>query len=178
MAGIGASAAFSGRRAVDYPLALVPFIDFLLCLVAFLLVTAVWSQLARLEASARVPGNGGETPSALPPELHVSVASDSFLLRWQQGALVVDSTSVARKAETLPDGSLRYPELARAATEQWRVRGSHRAASDAVQDRAVLHTPNSLEFREVTAVLDALRGAKRRFGASEVPAFNVAFATD
>ena len=45
-----------GRRSVNQELPLVPFIDFLLCLVMFLLVTAVWSQMARLNADAQVPG--------------------------------------------------------------------------------------------------------------------------
>lgn len=31
----------------NHEIPLIPFIDFLLCLVAFLLVTAVWSQMAR-----------------------------------------------------------------------------------------------------------------------------------
>ena len=150
--------------------------------VARALVTAVWSQLARLRADARVPGSAVALSSEQSTELHVSVGDDSFSLRWQQGATVLDSTSVARQSQTLPDGNVRYPELARAAAEQWRARGSHRAPSDPIQDRAVLHTPNALEFREVTAVLDALNGPKRRFdgirGSSEVPAFSVAFATD
>src|SRR5882757_3289871 len=45
-----------GRRSVNQELPLVPFIDFLLCLVMFLLVTAVWSQMSRLNADAQVPG--------------------------------------------------------------------------------------------------------------------------
>jgi hypothetical protein len=51
----------SSRRELNRELTLVPFIDFLLCIVAFLLVTAVWSQMARLEAQANVPG-GAWTP--------------------------------------------------------------------------------------------------------------------
>ena len=182
MAGIGAGVSSSGRREFNHELPLVPFIDFLLCLIAFLLVTAVWSQMARLTADARVPGTNVAAPSRPTAELHVSVADDGFVLRWQEGATVIDSTRIPRAAVTLADGNLRYPELARAAADQWRARGLHRAASDAVQDRAVLHTPNALEFREITAVLDALRGAKRKFelgrATREIPAFSVAFAAD
>jgi biopolymer transport protein ExbD len=182
MAGIAAGSSPSGRREFNHQLPLVPFIDFLLCLIAFLLVTAVWSQMARLSADARVGGASGSAPEQLATELHVSVRDDSFLLRWQAGSTVLESTEVARKAVTLADGSLRYPELGRVADAQWRVRGAHRAASDAVQDRAVLHTPNALEFREVTAVLDALAGPKRKLDLGrrsvEIPAFSVAFATD
>ena len=56
MAGIDVGGGGHGRRSVNQELPLVPFIDFLLCLVMFLLVTAVWSQMARLNADAQVPG--------------------------------------------------------------------------------------------------------------------------
>jgi biopolymer transport protein ExbD len=39
------------RRRVDAELNLVPYIDLLTCMVAFLLITAVWTQLARLEVA-------------------------------------------------------------------------------------------------------------------------------
>jgi biopolymer transport protein ExbD len=169
------------RRRVDHDLPLVPFIDFLLCLVAFLLVTAIWSQQARLPADARVPGTDGAKPERA-PELHVSVESDGFLLRWREGDTLVDSVRVARKPLVERDGTIRYPELGRAARDQWTRRGAHRAAGDPTQDRAVLHTPNSLAFAEVTAVLDALQAPKRAFAAygraADVPVFAVAFATD
>jgi hypothetical protein len=49
-------------------------------------------------------------------------------------------------------------------------------------DRAALHTPNSLAFAEVTAVLDALQLPKRLFtrgGRSEaLRVFAMAFETD
>ncbi len=56
MAGIDVGGGHGGKRATNHEHPLIPFIDFLLCLVAFLLVTAVWSQMARINADARVPG--------------------------------------------------------------------------------------------------------------------------
>ena len=62
----------SSRRELNHELPLVPFIDFLLCIVAFLLVTAVWSQMARLDADAKVPGDPTTpAPDVAPAELHV-----------------------------------------------------------------------------------------------------------
>jgi biopolymer transport protein ExbD len=55
MAGIDVGG-HGGKRSTNHEIPLIPFIDFLLCLVAFLLVTAVWSQMARINADARVPG--------------------------------------------------------------------------------------------------------------------------
>jgi biopolymer transport protein ExbD len=48
------------RKAVDSTLPLVPFIDLLLCCVMFLLVTAVWNQLAVLSVTQQVPGQTGD----------------------------------------------------------------------------------------------------------------------
>src|SRR3569832_1663446 len=48
-----------GKKSVNADLNLVPYIDLLTCMVAFLLITAVWTQLARLPISQK--GTGGET---------------------------------------------------------------------------------------------------------------------
>lgn len=52
MASISTGQAEGGKRAVDHEIPLVPFIDLLLCCIMFLLVTAVWNQLASIQASA------------------------------------------------------------------------------------------------------------------------------
>ena len=51
MASISTGSEGGGRKTVDSEIPLVPFIDLLLCCVMFLLVTAVWNQLAAVEAS-------------------------------------------------------------------------------------------------------------------------------
>jgi biopolymer transport protein ExbD len=47
-----------GRRTLDFDLNLVPFIDLLSCCIAFLLITAAWTQLARLETVQKVQKDG------------------------------------------------------------------------------------------------------------------------
>ena len=54
-----------GKKSLNADLNLVPYIDLLTCMVAFLLITAVWSQLARLEAHQKGQGQAGEDT---PPE--------------------------------------------------------------------------------------------------------------
>lgn len=49
-----------GKRSVDASLNLVPYIDLLTCMVAFLLITAVWTQLAQLKTSQHGPGDTEE----------------------------------------------------------------------------------------------------------------------
>jgi biopolymer transport protein ExbD len=174
MAGISVGGAHSGRRSVDHELPLVPFIDFMICLIAFLLVTAVWSQMSRIEATGRAPGQGS-TPALPQKELHVVVSNHAFDLRWQQGATVI-ATERVPKTEVKAGDAIRFPALANAVGTQWRAMGAHRAASDPVRDRAVLHVPNDVAFEEIVAVMDALRAPLRARGANAESAFDVAFA--
>jgi biopolymer transport protein TolR len=51
-----------GKKSLPADLNLVPYIDLLTCMVAFLLITAVWTQLAQLNVKQRGSGAGDETP--------------------------------------------------------------------------------------------------------------------
>ena len=188
MAGINVEAGGgpAGRRPVNHDLPLIPFIDFLLCLVAFLLVTAVWSQMSRLSAHAQVPGNQDTTPKPHPEDsrvLHVGEGSRSFWLVWREGSTVYRRLDVERKAVPLGSGGeVQYPALAQAVASEWQNHGQHRAASDPKVDLAVVHTSNATPFAELAAVLDALHAPvrDRAVGPGQVraPAFEVAFAVD
>ena len=51
-----------GKRSLTADLNLVPYIDLLTCMVAFLLITAVWTQLAQLKTSRVGPGGDQVDP--------------------------------------------------------------------------------------------------------------------
>jgi biopolymer transport protein ExbD len=71
----------SGKKSLNADLNLVPYIDLLTCMVAFLLITAVWSQLARLEAHQKGQGQAGEeTPPEKIVKLVVNVTGEGFNL--------------------------------------------------------------------------------------------------
>lgn len=59
-----------GKRSLTAELNLVPYIDLLTCMIAFLLITAVWTQLAQLKTSQRPPGPGDDQP---PPSTKISL---------------------------------------------------------------------------------------------------------
>lgn len=89
----------STRKAVDSDLPLVPFIDLLFCCVAFLLVTAVWNQMAAVEVSAPTPGPASPVPS---PSLTLSITAEGWTLATAEGArLPVPSGDHAALAEAL-----------------------------------------------------------------------------
>lgn len=86
MGGISVGGGHGGKKSVDSEIPLVPFIDLLLCCVMFLLVTAVWNQLARLDANQQQPGQ--QAPNEPPPEEKIKV-----ILQVQGTGFVISSTA-------------------------------------------------------------------------------------
>lgn len=73
-----------GKKALDAELNLVPFIDLLCSLISFLLMTAVWTQIARLElkqGNAAPPDpNASPTPPQEMVDLRVEVHEKGFTI--------------------------------------------------------------------------------------------------
>ncbi len=188
MAGIDTGGGNGGKRPVNSEIPLIPFIDFLLCLVAFLLVTAVWNQMATINASALVPQDKPDEEEPPPDEekprhLHVEMkGEDVFQLQWKEGQDVVGSAEVPREKITGEKGAVSFPALGKKIKEEWAANGTHKGVSDLRRDQAVLHTDNSTEFAEIIAVIDAIYVTQRDLKFKEktelVPAFNVTFAVD
>ncbi len=86
MGGINVGGGHGGKKAVDSEIPLIPFIDLLLCCVMFLLVTAVWNQLARLDANQNQPGQ--QAPNDRPPEEKIKVG-----VQVKAGGYVIASTA-------------------------------------------------------------------------------------
>src|SRR6266700_5605771 len=89
-----------GRKDVNGELLLVPYIDLLTCMIAFLLITAVWTQIARLEVRQR---GQGETSSGDPPETKIAVLvhQDGFSVMVNQ-----DQRPLPRKSGELDFAAL------------------------------------------------------------------------
>ena len=86
MGGINVGGGHGGKKSVDSEIPLVPFIDLLLCCVMFLLVTAVWNQLARIDANQQQPGQ--QAPDQPPPEEKIKV-----VLHVKTNGYVISSTA-------------------------------------------------------------------------------------
>ncbi len=186
MAGIDVGG-HGGKRPLNQEIPLIPFIDFLMCLVSFLLITAVWTQMSRINADARVPGPPDPDKELEEQQkeqtLHVEMrGEEEFELVWKEGAQVVTSLKIPRKRTALGKEDFSYPELAEKIAEQWSANGSHRAETDLKRDQAVLHTENNAKFEDVIAVIDAIytpqRDLKIGTAVEQVPAFNVTFAVN
>jgi biopolymer transport protein ExbD len=176
-----------GRKPLDAEINMIPMIDLLMCLIAFLLLTAVWSTMARVNANANVPGppdpNNPVTTENPELWLHVTVQEDQFVLAWKRGSAVEVDLKVPKRPVIVNQGTateqIRYEELAEKVKAEWEARGSHRGEADPKIDQAVLHTDNRTPFKELIAVIDALYRPKRAFPGSKkgelFPAMNVTF---
>jgi biopolymer transport protein ExbD len=98
MAGISSGGGHGGKKNVDHSIPLVPFIDLLLCCVMFLLVTAVWNQLARLNANQQQPGQPQmDTPPPEEPQIKLilQVQNSGFVLATTAG----DQTTIPKNGD-------------------------------------------------------------------------------
>jgi len=179
-----------GRRTLDSEINMIPMIDLLMVTISFLLITAVWTHMARINADAQVPGppRPDVEQDKVEPEkqLHVEMRSpEKFVLIWKQAGTVISTIDVPRKDDVQVEGStkvVRYLDLAAKINSEWSTVGQHRDASDKKFDQAILHTDNETAYVYIIGVIDAIYQAHRPFSyggkTEQVPAFNVTFAVN
>jgi biopolymer transport protein ExbD len=179
------------RKSLDSEINMIPMIDLLMVTISFLLITAVWTHMARINADAQVPGpprpDVEQEKTEPEKQLHVEMtAEDKFVLVWKQGATTVDSIDVPRKDDVTMMGSVevvRYPDLAAKIESEWKAKGQHSNPTDRKLDQAILHTDNKTEFKYIIGVIDAVYQTHRDVQTSpanteKLPAFNITFAVN
>ena len=178
------------RKSLDSEINMIPMIDLLMVTISFLLITAVWTHMARINADAQVPGppRPDVEQEKIEPEkqLHVMMqGEDKFVLVWKQGSTTVDSIDVPRKDVVTQQGPVevvRFPDLAAKVESEWKAKGQHSNPTDRKLDQAILHTDNTTEFKYIIGVIDAVYQVHRDLqlgGKTEkLPAFNITFAVN
>jgi len=178
------------RKTLDSEINMIPMIDLLMVTISFLLITAVWTHMSRINADAQVPGppRPDVEQEKVEPEkqLHVMMqAEDKFVLVWKQGSTTVDSIDVPRKDVVTQEGSIavvRFPDLAAKIESEWKAKGQHSNPSDRKLDQAILHTDNKTEFKYIIGVIDAVYAVHRDMSVGpkteKLPAFNITFAVN
>lgn len=182
MGGVDVGGGDGKKKATNTDINMVPFIDLLMCTIAFLLITAVWVTNSRMNADAQVPGPPNPdkelTPQTPEKVLNIHIGDTDFALIWKQGATVVSEIRVPKNSNA-DSPIIRYPELATKIESEWNTNGSHRDPSDKKLDQAIMHSDNRTPFKEIIAVLDALYATKRKVklpdGEKDVPVFNMTF---
>lgn len=69
-----------GKKSLVAEVNVIPFIDLMSCLISFLLISAVWTQLARINVSQKVPGraNTEQQPPLVKKDLKVVIDEDGY----------------------------------------------------------------------------------------------------
>jgi biopolymer transport protein TolR len=108
MAGDFTGGAGRGKRSVDIDMNLIPFIDMMSVLVAFLLLTAVWTEFSQINIKPGGVGHDAEQLPPQPPPINLSV------LVAQDGMWVGITTGQPRKIDKRADGGYDFDALGEA----------------------------------------------------------------
>lgn len=136
------SAGAGGRRRVDSSVNMIPFIDLLVSCIAFLIITAVWTQLERLDGKQR----GG------PPTGETATRDPTLLLRMADtGIVLVDEVGAARPVP-LRDG---HHDLAGLRRELTLLRTSVPPTT-----QLVVTPDDGQRYEEIVAVMDTALAAR------------------
>lgn len=134
-------------RSLDVELNIVPFIDLMSCLVAFLLVAAVWIQIARLEVQPA--GRARDAPPCLDgacdePRLSVLLDADAI---WVGVSRVNDFQRIPRGA-----AGYDWPQL-EAALRQHKASAffDHTAAIEVAANSTAAHP---IDYQALIAAMD------------------------
>ena len=133
-----------GKKPLNADLNLVPYIDLLTCMVAFLLITAVWSQLARLSVQQKGQGQAGEdTPPEKVFKLVVLVNDSGYNLVADQ-----DQQPIPKKG----DGSYDIEKLG---SELKKIKDTHADKTD-IQ----VASDDSIKFEVLVKTMDTALTAR------------------
>ncbi len=144
MASIQTGSGSGGKKAVDADIPLVPFIDLLLCCVMFLLVTAVWNQLASVQVHQNTP-TPDTTAVPQPPD------APRLVLLVQQSGYVLAS-DVGDRIDIPKNGDV-YD------LEALRDRLTERHQVDAGRTSIVIAPEDGVVYQSVVHTMDVASGA-------------------
>ena len=147
---------------------MVPMIDLLMVTVSFLLLTAVWTHMGRIEGTTKVPGPPDPSPRVEHARMHVDVPSgeSAFVITLRRGADIVETASVPRA----------NPNALGAKLDE--IRRAHPGDLGGEESRTVvLHTDDELRYGDMVAVMDGISSPRDPRGNHGEPEFRVNLAT-
>lgn len=105
-----------GKKPLDAELNLVPFIDLLVCCICFLLITAVWTQMARIKVSQKSKSTAADQQDLQKPQvkLTILVGDDGYTITTGAERIFVAKQGqvydTAKLAQHLREVKTRMPE--------------------------------------------------------------------
>jgi biopolymer transport protein TolR len=141
-----------GRRAkksLSADLNLVPYIDLLTCMIAFLLITAVWTQLAGIKVDQQAAGKEGTNPDVPTTRITVYVHQAGFAVAVNDEQQVLPRITVGSRA-----GSAAQLDFARLGDEMEKLKLSHPDKTD-----VKVASADDVQFETIVRTMDTVRGA-------------------
>lgn len=133
-----------GRKPLDTTINLVPFIDLMAVTIVFLIMTAVWTQLGRLNVSQE--GSSPEPPDSTPPPAP-SLLVTGTALTLSVGGLRYDPIPLTRDARGRVELSKLLEHLGRVKAEQ------------PEQGAITLRAEDEVAYDDLVRLIDACVGA-------------------
>ncbi|MGQ0505370.1 MAG: ExbD/TolR family protein [Myxococcaceae bacterium] len=136
-----------GKKPLDTAINLVPFIDLMACTIAFLIMTAVWTQIGRLQVSS---SGGPADPNQEQKEdktVPVSLLISEKELRLSVGGSVMDPIKVVRDSKNKLD----LTQL------QTQIKNIKTQLPD--QSLITLQTEDTVRYEDLVRIIDECIGA-------------------
>ena len=131
-----------GKKALDTTINLVPFIDLMAVTIVFLIMTAVWTQLGRLNVS-----QSGQSPDPAPeitPLLPVTLLVTERELKLQVGGSSLDPIAIVRDER----GKMNVDALAKKLREL--------KSQQADQSAITLNTEDTVKYEDLVRLIDTV----------------------
>jgi len=144
MGAVAAESARGGRRQLDAHVNLVPYVDMLMTIMAFLVMTAVWTRMSALEVHS--PSSGAASAEPEQPPVRVGVQHN--------GQLTVEHEGVV-SAQTIPSVAGR-PDLARLAALLG-VPAASTAPRTSGSQTVEVRVEDGVAFADVAALIDVVQ---------------------
>lgn len=146
MASIDLGPQKGGKKPLDVSISVIPIIDLMSVLICFLLLTAVWTQVGRLQVSQA--GGAGEPSEEAVKTTPVTLRLTESEASLSVGAVAPEVFTLARTPDT------KMLDLTGLANRLKEVKGQLPE-----QDTITIQTEDSVRYEDLVHVIDASRGA-------------------
>ena len=139
-----------GKKPLDAAINLVPFIDLMAVTISFLIMTAVWTQIGRLQVSRRRRPDGDPTPEQDDKTVPVTLLITEKELRLTVGTSTFDPIPITRdaKQQDRPDQARR---------ERFKER---EGAAARTRRRSPLQTEDAVRYEDLVRIIDECIGRR------------------
>jgi biopolymer transport protein ExbD len=141
MSGGGAEPSKSGKKSVDFVVNLIPTIDLMSVLTSFLLITAVWSQLARIATDQAISQNTSAPQQQKEKEKNVNI-----LITVDEAVMNITGDRPPKRVPRLPEDKY-YKE----------VRSALRGLKERVpaeSPKVMLAAEDKVQYKNLIQVMD------------------------